>query len=301
MKHLATCVLLSALLQHANAQQTYDQPPEPNLTTPAKNYFVLSGSIGELALIHPGQVFSTQFQYVSTSASTGGTTSHHFTGNSNRFNSPVTLADLVRVSYVTGANSFDFGFGLDGDVSGGASVYFKLGYGRIFTFGRWQVQPTVDVYWAMDRASRLGILNNLDSSINILGYTANPYFYDTYTDEYGDVYTDTYYAGDLDVNYKRNSFLAVPKVLLGTIFWHHLYVGVEAGWLQQLAQISSIKLIQYDAFGSGNSNVVGKVRVKPNGSLTGPEFALNVGWCIPYRSRKYRNDGERRYRNYGDE
>ncbi|HLI92807.1 MAG TPA: hypothetical protein VKU83_04340, partial [Puia sp.] len=200
-----------------------------------------------------------------------------------------TLADLAHVSYVSDANCFDFGVGLDGDVSGGPSVYFKLGYGRIFPFGRWQVQPTVDFYWAMDRTSRLGILNNYDTTINILGYSADPYFTQIYTDDYGNEDVYTYTAGDLDVNYTRNSFLAVPKVLVGTILWRHLYVGIEAGWLQQLAQSNVIKLVQYDAYGSGASNVVGKVHLKTNGSLTGPELAFNLGWCIPYHPRPQRN------------
>ncbi len=291
MKHLISFMALCLLLLHAHAQWPYDTPTQRfNPLIPGKNYFIFSGSLGELDLINPGQVFSTQFQYTSTSASTNVTTSHHFTGNSNHFNSPVTLGALAHISYVTNANCFDVGFGLNGDMSGGPSVYFKLGYGRIFTFGRWQVQPTVDLYWAMDRTSRLGILNNYDSAINILGYTADPYFNQTYTDDYGNIYVSTYYAGTLDVNYTRNSFLAVPKVLLGTILWRHLYVGIEAGWMQQLAQSSVIKLIQYDAGGSGTSNLVGKVHMKTNGSLTGPEFALNLGWCIayhPHRNRSY--------------
>ncbi|HEV2353679.1 MAG TPA: hypothetical protein VGR89_05515 [Puia sp.] len=290
MKHLVSCLVLCMLLHDGYAQSTYDDFPQPaNPVTPAEKYFVLSGSIGEMALIHPGQVFSTRFQYLSTSASNGGTTSHHFTGTSNTFNSPVTLADLAHVSYVSYANSFDFGVGLDGDMSGGASVYFKLGYGRIFTTGRWQIQPTLDLYWAMDRSSRLGILNNYDTTITILGFTADPSFTQLYTDDYGNEYVYTYDAGDLDVNYKRSSLLAVPKVQAGTILWRHLYVGIEAGWLQQLAQSSVIKLIQYDAYGSGASNVVGKVHLKANGSLTGPEFAVNVGWCIPYHPQRQRN------------
>jgi len=283
MKHLACCITLSLSLLHVSAQQRNDDLYQPYDPAPvARKYFIVSAGIGELSLIQPGQVFSTQFQYVSTSASTGLSTSHHFTGNSNQFVSPVTLADLAHLSYVSNANCFDFGLGLDGDVAGGPSVYLKLGYGRIFTFGRWQVQPTLDLYWTMDRTSRLGILNNYDSSINILGFTASPYFEETYTDDYGYDYVNTYASGALDVNYKRNSFLALPKVLLGTILWRHLYAGIEVGWLQQLAQSSVIKLVQYDADGSGASNVVGKEHLKANGSLTGAEFALNVGWCIPY-------------------
>ncbi|HLX65630.1 MAG TPA: hypothetical protein VKR41_01500 [Puia sp.] len=290
MKRLTFAMALCLSLHCARAQQQYDEQSQPaNSIAPAPNYFTFSGSLGELVLIQPGQVFSTQFQYVSTSASTGASTTHHFTGQSNRFNSPVTLADLARVSYISYANCFDAGVGLDGDIGGGPSVYFKLGYGRIFTFGRWQVQPTLDLYWAMDRASRLGILNNYDSTISILGFTAYPYFTQTYTDDYGNVYPTTYYSGDLDVNYKRNSFIAVPKVLLGTILWRHLYVGMEAGWFQQVAQSSVIKLIQYDAYGSGESNVVGKVHLRTNGSLSGPEFALNLGWCIPYHPHSNRN------------
>jgi hypothetical protein len=71
-----------------------------------------------------------------------------------------------------------------------------------------------------------------------------------------------------------------PKVLLGTVLWRKFYFGIEAGWLLQLGQSTTIKLTQYDESDDSNSNPVGKVHLNANGSPGGPEVALNVGWCF---------------------
>jgi hypothetical protein len=102
---------------------------------------------------------------------------------------------------------------MGGDVNG----YIKFGYGYIFHFGRLRVQPTLDFYWTFDGPITMGNINNKDSNINILGFTANSQFTQTSSDDNGNTSTTTYNAGTLELNYKRNSFLAAPKVLLGTV------------------------------------------------------------------------------------
>jgi hypothetical protein len=283
MKPLTLSLILFLLLQQADGQflspselqKRRQQPSQPDA-----NYGMISLSMGTLFPLHPGQVFTSHFQYTSTSATTGASATHAFAGTSGSFYSIAILGDLLHGAYISNNSCLDLGLGLNGDMSNDVSAYIKFGYGYIFRFGRLQVQPTLDFYWALDGPVTMGTINNKDSNINILGFTAKSQFTETSSDANGNTTTDTYNAGTLEINYKRNSFLAAPKVLLGTVLGRHLYVGVEAGWLLQMWQTTTIKLTQYDENDGTNTNAVGKVHLNTNGSLGGPEVALNVGWCF---------------------
>ncbi len=290
MKRLILSLILFLLIRQSDGQflplselQKKQQPSQPDV-----NYGMISAGVGALFPLHPGQVFSNHFQYTSTSAATGVSTTHAFTGTSGSFLSTAILGDLIHGAYISNNSCFDLGLGLNGDMGGEANAYIKFGYGYIFRFGPLQVQPTLDFYWALDGPVTMGTINNKDSIINILGFTAKSQFTETSSDDNGNNTTTTYNAGSLDVDYKRNSFLAAPKVLLGSLFWRHLYVGIEAGWLLQMAQSATIKLTQYDENDGSNSNPIGKVHLSANGSLGGPEIALNVGWCFggPFMKKK---------------
>lgn len=262
--------------------------------TPANiNYGMISGSLGTLFPMHPGKVFSTSFNYQSVSASTGAATTHGFSGSTATFRSTAILADIIHGAYVTDNNYFDFGIGINGDMNDDQQGYLKFGYGRIFHAGCWQIQPTLDLYVAFDGPDKLGTIDNKDSTIYVLGFTAKPQFTVTSSDANGNPETDTYNAGTLEVAYKRNSFLAAPKVLFGTLISRRVYVGIEAGWLLQLGQSSTIKLVQYDENDDGNSNPVGKVHLGQNGSLTGPEVALNVAYCFGGIFSRKKNGGKK--------
>ena len=280
MKPLNLALILFLLIRQADGQfLTLSELQKRQLSSNSDgNYGMISMSLGTLFPLHPGQVFNSHFLYTSTSASTGASTTHAFTGTSGSFRSMAIFGDLFHGAYISNNNCFDMGLGLNGDMSYQINAYVKLGYGYIFRFGRLRIQPTLDFYWALDGPVTMGTINNKDSNINILGFTAKSQF--TLTDSCDGSPAPVYNAGTLDVNYKRNSFLAAPKIQLGTVVCRSVYVGVEAGWLLQLGQSATIKLTQVDEHDDSNTNPVGKVHLKANGSLSGPEIALNIGLCF---------------------
>jgi hypothetical protein len=270
MKHLNLFPVLLLLMQQANAQSPAPQPT---------SYWMLSAGFGMLYPPNPGSPLTTSFQYTSTSVTSGATTTQTFTGKTGAFLSPAVAGDMIDATYVFNHNSINLGIGYIADISGtGLNAYIKAGYGYIFRLGRLQVQPSVDFYTMMDGPVNLGTIDNSGVNLSLLGHSAHAQFYSTSFNSstfLSEAYT--YNADNLEIDYYRISFLAEPKLALGTILWRSMYIGVEGGWLLQMAQAGRFDLRQN---GGGTSNVAGKVYLSDHGSLGGPGVGIKIGYCF---------------------
>jgi hypothetical protein len=92
----------------------------------------------------------------------------------------------------------------------------------------------------------------------------------------GGTYDATYNANHLDINYRRFSFLANPKVVLAPRVRGRIVFGLELGWMIQVSQRCNLQLEQTSTT-SHQTNTVGKVTVENNGALNGPYAAMTVG------------------------
>ncbi len=260
MKYLNLFPVLLLLTQQADAQPPASQPT---------SYWMLSAGFGMLFPPKPGSPLTTSFQYTSTSVTTGATTTQTFTGKTGAFHPTAFAGDMLHATCVFNHNSINLGAGYNADISGtGLNSYIKAGYGYIFRFGRLQVQPSVDFYAMLDGPANLGSIDNSGVNLSLLGYSAHAQFYSTSFDATTfQSEAHTYNADNLEIDYYRISYLAEPKLVLGTILWRKMYIGVEGGWLLQMAQAGRFDLRQN---GGGTSNVVGKVYLSDHGSLGGP-------------------------------
>jgi hypothetical protein len=270
MKYLNLFPVLLLLTQQADAQSPAAQPT---------SYWMVSAGFGMLFPPNPGSPLTTSFQYTSTSVTTGATATQTFTGKTGAFHSPAFAGDMLLVTHVFNHNSINLGFGYNADISGtGLNSYIKAGYGYIFRLGRLQVQPSVDFYAMLDGPANLGTIDNSGVDLSLLGYAAHAQFYSTtFNATTFQSEAHTYNADNLEIDYYRVSYLAEPKLVLGTILWRKMYIGVEGGWLLQMAQAGRFDLRQN---GGGTSNVVGKVYVNDHGSLGGPGVGINIGYCF---------------------
>jgi hypothetical protein len=246
-------------------------------------YLMFSAGGGMLFPKHPGSAFSTSFKYTSTSVATGATTTQTFSGSSGGF-FPVAIAgDMVDVAAVFRHNKINLGLGYNEDMHGTPlNQYLKAGYGYIFHCGRLQVQPSVDLYVMFDGPAKMGFINNSGVNISLLGYTAQSQFTTSsnQTNFFGVSSDQTYHAANLEIDYMRTSFMAEPKLALGIFLWQKMYVGIEAGWMLQIAQISNIRLLQNAA---DNAYLVGRVYIADKGSLGGPGVGINIGYRLGRR------------------
>jgi hypothetical protein len=175
-------------------------------------YGMLSAGSGMLYPRNAGKAFNVAFSYTTTNEATGATATQTFSQTGGPFSSPTYAGDLIRGAWISNHNSFDLGAGYNQDTHGGTlNGYFKFGYGYIFRFGRLQVQPSMDLYWAIDDISNLGTIDNTGVDI---------------------------------------SLLAEPNLVAGTVLWRRLYIGIEGGWMMQLSESSFFTLTQYDGHNS---------------------------------------------------
>jgi hypothetical protein len=217
------------------------------------------------------------FNYTSQSATTGVTTTHSFSGTSGAFLRTPFAGDMIHGGYVFDHNSINLGIGYNYDMnSAGLAAYIKLGYGYIFRFGRLQIQPTADLYVNMDGPAKLGFIDNNGVNLAVLGESIHARFLSTSFDATSFTsQTATINAGNLEIDYNRTSYLAEPKLIIGTFVRKKLYLGIEGGWMLQIAQTSVLKLLQN---GDGGSNVAARIPIGEHGSLGGPCVAINIGY-----------------------
>jgi archaellum component FlaF (FlaF/FlaG flagellin family) len=223
----------------------------------------------------PGRDITANFPYTVTSFATGTRDQQTFDGSlRGKFTSPAYLLGLsfgvVRVhSYI------DMGGGLLREDGGDHGFYVKGGYGYGVTLGGLVIRPTLDIYYLVEK-NKMGTIDNTEKEISLLGYTA----YEQYTlrmdDGDGGTYDATYNANHLDINYRRFSFLANPKVVLAPRVRGRIVFGLELGWMIQVSQRCNLQLEQTSTT-SHQTNTVGKVTVENNGALNGPYAAMTVG------------------------
>lgn len=270
MKRLNLFFMLFLLLQQMKAQSP---PPQP------MRYGMLSAGVGMLFPHHDGKAFHMTFNYTSTSQATGAAAAHTFSTTGGPFSFPTIAGDLIRGTWVSNHNSFDIGAGYNQDTHDGElSGYLRVGYGYIFRFGRWQLQPSLDFYFTDDEIPKVANIDNNGVDINLLGQTANAQWSETVSDVNGNPLTYTYNASRLQVDYDREGVLVVPGLMAGTLLWRRLYVGIEGGWLIQLSEGGFYRLTQYD--NDHHSNQIGTPNTSGHGSLAGPGFAINAGYCL---------------------
>lgn len=252
------------------------QAQTANTPTPPENYSILSTGFGEFFPYDPGHDISATFPYTVKDVATGNVTRQNFNGAIHgRFTRPTYMINLLNEELVRKRNSIDMGFGLFREAGGDHGFYLKGGYGYILPLGSLLLKPSLDLYY-LNGIDRMGSIDNRQKEISLLGFVAPDQFTVETTDE-DDVTTDaTYNADHLDVNYRRYSFLAEPKIVLATKPKGRLAVSLEAGWMFQLSQRSVLQFEQEDG-SSENGNNVGSISLERNGFLSGPYVALNIG------------------------
>jgi hypothetical protein len=238
------------------------------------DYNVISIDASTLLARLPGHDITTTFPYTVTSVASGSTSQYNFAGALHgRFTSPAYMVGL-NFAQVWRRDHFNFGGGLLREEGGDHGFYLKGGYGYSFFLGDLAVRPALDLYYLVDK-NRMGTIDNRQKQISLLGYTAYEQFIVKEDDGVGNLYDVTYNADHLDVNYRRFSLLADPKVVLSTRPLGRFVVGLELGWMLQLYQQCDLLLEQSSVHGV--TNTAGKVRLDNNGALNGPFAAINIG------------------------
>jgi len=255
------CLLLLSLLCYGGAEAQ----------THSDEYGILSVDAGTFFARRPGRDVTATFPYTVTSFASGTRSDETFNGEvRGKFTSPAYLVGL-NLGYVWKRNNFNGGGGLYRSDGGDNGYYVKGGYGYSIPLGGLVLKPSVDFYYLMGK-NKMGTIDNSQKEISLLGYKA----YSQYTLEDDDGNDVTYDADHLDVNYRRFSLLANPKVVLSTRPLGRLVVGLEVGWFVQLHQRCDLQLEQTN-HDSPATYTVGKVRVDKNGSLGGAFAAINIG------------------------
>lgn len=225
----------------------------------------------------PGHDVSTSFPYAVTDLTTGTRDSRTFEGElKGKFTNPLYMFGAT-LEIVRRHNGGDFGAGLFTERGGDHGYYLQAGYKYVISFGGLLLKPGLDFYYVRG-IDKMGSIDNRQKEIYLLGYTAHDQFTITESDGYSDGGTvrNTYDAERLDVNYRRNSFLAQPKFTLATTFWDRISLGLELGYMIQMVQKASVNFEQNNHHAS-DSYSVGKVKLTQNGTLTGASAAFTVG------------------------
>ena len=225
------------------------------------------------------------FSYTSTAAATGVTTNQYFTGALGAdFPKGTLVGDIMNFEVTSEHHAINGGFGLFEDVGANDGGYLKTGYRWVLLFHRkrFQFKPGADLYGILGSEMKMGSIDNKGKIIQLLGFTAQPQWTTSYTSRSGNTTYTTHESDHVNILYRRNGLVVEPKVVVSTSLGR-LTLGLESGWMFQLAQGCAILLKQADA-GDGDWNTIGKIHQPHNGSLTGFYGALQVG--IIYRRRK---------------
>jgi hypothetical protein len=235
------------------------------------DYGILSVDAATFFAGVPGHDIATNFPYTVTSTASGTRHVETFAGAlKGKFTSPAYLAGL-KLGYFWKRNNIDFGGGFYWCDGGDHGYYLKGGYGYSLFVGGLILRPALDVYYLMGK-NKMGTIDNSGVKISLMDFTA----YDQFTAEDDDGNDVTYNADHLDVNYRRFSLLANPKIILSTRPLGRLVFGLELGCLLQLYQRCDLQLEQTSRSTSA-TYTVGKVRLDRNGSLGGAFAAINIG------------------------
>jgi hypothetical protein len=240
-----------------------------------EKYEMFSLDAGTFFPKRPGRDITASFPYTVTSLATGTRDQQTFDGSlRGKFTSPAYLLGLsfgvVRVH-----SHIDVGGGLLREDGGDHGFYVKGGYGYSVPLGGLVIRPSLDIYYMVEK-NKLGTIDNTQKEIRLLGYTAYEQYTKQLDDGDGGTYEATYNANHLDINYRRYSFLANPKVVLAPRVTGRFVFGLELGWMLQVSQRCNLQFEQTTT-SSHQTNTVGKVSVENNGALNGPYAAINIG------------------------
>lgn len=248
--------------------------------------FVISNSGGAYVPRIPGKNVTESFPYASTPIATGVAGSHVFQGSlGGHFSKLSFVGDLMNFGVISKRHAINGGFGFFQEASFDLGSYLEAGYRRVIPFhrNRFLFMPGVDLYEVLGGPIEMGQIDNKDQTLQLLGLTAAPQWYETTSTGHGNV-TKTYSADQLSVIYRRDGLLMEPKIAVTTIR-NGMCLGLEAGWMFQLVQSCVLLLRQEDASDDDRHNV-GKIHLPRNGSMSG--FYIAVTIRAVYRSRHIR-------------
>ncbi|HXB09843.1 MAG TPA: hypothetical protein VNW04_22120 [Puia sp.] len=237
---------------------------------------VLSLSGGAHFSRHPGKNVVESFTYTSTLTGAAASSTQTFFGSlGGDFPRIGYMGDIMNVEVTSRHHAINGGIGLYPDIGSNTAGYLKSGYRWVLPFHRnkFQLKAGADVYLVLGSGMELGRIDNKNTTLELLGFTAGPQWTETYSSRNGS-YTNTYNADHLSVLYRRNGLLVAPKVALSTNL-KRLVLGLEAGWMLQLSQGCVLLLQQQD--GGDNRHTIGKIHEPRNGSMSGPYAALSIG------------------------
>jgi hypothetical protein len=221
--------------------------------------------------------FGTTFPYTVTDAATGGVTTQTFTGaTSGQVARTVSAADLFDLAFVRKHYAIDIGVGINTELHNSIDFFMKGGGRYVLPFGPMLLlEPGIDFYYLTGQGTKLGTIDNKGKEIGLFGYTAQDNW--DYTDP--DSYATYHYTADhIDVIYRGKGFLAAPKLIVATRPMGKFSFSVEAGWMIQLKQTTTMAFVQEDD--SGDSNDAGKVSLPQNGYMGGPYAGINMGFVF---------------------
>jgi hypothetical protein len=275
-------------LQPANNEDSLSN--EDNYTH--YHYLSLTLFSGGSVLIMPKAMMGRadiSFPYTSTDATTGITTNRVFQSSLQKvFNNPKLEWDLLGFEFgglryfFTSNWSFDLNTRIVGNVSGG--------YGHMWYFNglgehannvidkRFVLKASMNVVYDVNDGN-IGIIDNTNSTINVLGLTANPQYTETTSDDDGNTETDTYSAQNLNISYVQKELSLSPRISIGNNPYGRKGIFVAKDGTRLLWELSigynipiydwgGIELDQDDGNSNDNTNGIGGTISLKNPSLT---------------------------------
>jgi hypothetical protein len=270
--YLLQIMLLSSVYAGA---QTQAADPSAHST----NYTVVSAGFGQFYPSDPGHDIAVTFPYTVKDIDNGAVSSHSFSGALiGKFTKPSFMTDLLNVDIMQGHNDYRVAFGLSLETGGDQGYYVKGGYSFVIPLGFLLIKPSVDLFY-LNSSDKMGSIDNRRKEIDLYGFAAQDQFTWTTSDQDGGGTSTTEDADHLNVNFRRISFLAEPKLILSTKPMGKLVLSLEAGWMYQLWQRSELQFEQ-EGVDTGTFNTVGHVALEKNGLLSGFYAAVHVGICF---------------------
>jgi hypothetical protein len=247
-----------------------------------RGYTIVSVNFGTFYPKSPGHDVTSFFPYTVNSVVDGSEKEQVFNSSTRgRFKSPSYLIDL-NVEYDKGHHGVAIGVGGFTGRGGDYGLSLKAGYRYILSLGGLQLKPAIDLYYLIGANNKLGAIDNNQKILYLPGLTSYDQFTVKSYDDDGS-HEDTYNTDHLNVNYRRNSWLLKPGIILTTEPSNKLVFSLELGWMFQVAQTSFLQFVQKGD--GGGSNVLGKAPMEKNGKLSGPYAGVAVGIRIPSREK----------------
>jgi hypothetical protein len=203
------------------------------LSHPRYRYWsaIACSGISVLFLNKTGGTVGAGFPYTATDATTGVTTDYTFQSQNKKiFNTINPYLNTFGVEYgeLRGFGNVDLLIGLP-------FLSFSAGYGYSWYLnGLSEHEQNMAERRLVLRASlnfminsnsisggKLGSINNSNQTIQFLGYTANPKYSNTSTDDDGNVDTFTFTVKHLNVLYRQLETSLLPKISIGSNPYYH--------------------------------------------------------------------------------